>query len=75
MEVELQIRIVPTGQVMGVTITRASGDPAFDQSAVCAVERAGRFDRLQELARKDPLLFEQYFRKFNLVFRPEDLRL
>ncbi len=75
MQVELQIRIVPTGQVMGVVVTRSSGDPAFDQSAVSAVERAGRFDRLQELARKDPLLFEQYFRKFTLVFRPEDLRL
>ncbi|MFZ2209724.1 MAG: cell envelope integrity protein TolA [Porticoccaceae bacterium] len=75
MQVELQIRIVPTGQVMGVAVTRSSGDPAFDQSAVSAVERAGRFDRLQELARKDPLLFEQYFRKFTLVFRPEDLRL
>lgn len=75
MQVELQIRIVPTGQVMGVVVTRSSGDPAFDQSAITAVERAGRFDRLQELARKDPLLFEQYFRKFTLVFRPEDLRL
>ena len=75
MQVELQIRIVPTGQVMGVVVTRSSGDPAFDQSAITAVERAGRFDRLQELARKDPLLFEQNFRKFTLVFRPEDLRL
>lgn len=75
MQVELQIRIVPTGQVMGVAVTRSSGDPAFDQSAITAVERAGRFDRLQELARKDPLLFEEYFRKFTLVFRPEDLRL
>lgn len=75
MQVELQIRIVPTGQVMGVVVTRSSGDPAFDQSAITAVERAGRFDRLQELARKDPLLFEQYFRKFTLIFRPEDLRL
>lgn len=75
MQVELQIQIVPTGQVMGVVVMRSSGDPAFDQSAVSAVQRAGRFDRLQELARKDPLLFEQYFRRFNLIFRPEDLRL
>lgn len=75
MQVELQIRMVPTGQVMGVAVTRSSGDPAFDQSAITAVERVGRFDRLQELARKDPLLFEQNFRKFTLVFRPEDLRL
>lgn len=75
MQVELQIQIVPTGQVMGVVVTRSSGDAAFDQSAVSAVQRAGRFERLQELAHKDPLSFEQYFRRFKLVFRPEDLRL
>lgn len=75
MQVELQVRLVPTGQVMGVSVTRSSGDPAFDQSAVNAVQQVGRFDRLQELSRKDPLLFEQNFRTLNLTFRPDDLRL
>jgi colicin import membrane protein len=75
MEVELQVRLVPTGQVMSVAVVRSSGDPAFDQSAVNAVQQVGRFDRLQELSRKDPLLFEQNFRTLNLTFRPDDLRL
>ena len=75
MQVELQVRLVPTGQVMGVAVVRSSGDPAFDQSAVNAVQQVGRFDRLQELSRKDPLLFEQNFRTLNLTFRPDDLRL
>lgn len=75
MQVELQVRLVPTGQVMGVAVIRSSGDPAFDQSAVNAVQQVGRFDRLQELSRKDPLLFEQNFRTLNLTFRPDDLRL
>lgn len=75
MQVELQVRLVPTGQVMGVSVVRSSGDPAFDQSAVNAVQQVGRFDRLQELSRKDPLLFEQNFRTLNLTFRPDDLRL
>ncbi|MFZ5654247.1 MAG: cell envelope integrity protein TolA, partial [Pseudomonadota bacterium] len=75
MEVQLRIRLVPTGQVMGVSVVRSSGDPAFDQSAVNAVQQAGRFERLQELARKDPLLFERTFRTLTLTFRAEDLRL
>ena len=75
MEAVLQVRLVPTGQVMGVAVVRSSGDPAFDQSAVNAVQQVGRFDRLQELSRKDPLAFEQNFRTLNLTFRPDDLRL
>lgn len=75
MEAVLQVRLVPTGQVMGVSVIRSSGDPAFDQSAVNAVQQVGRFERLQELSRKDPLLFERTFRTLTLTFRPEDLRL
>jgi len=75
MEAVLQVRLVPTGQVMGVSVIRSSGDPAFDQSAVNAVQQVGRFERLQELSRKDPMLFERTFRTLTLTFRPEDLRL
>ena len=75
MEVVLQVRLVPTGQVMGVSVTRSSGDPAFDQSAINAVQQVGRFERLQELSRQDPRAFEQNFRTLNLTFRPDDLRL
>ena len=72
MEVELLIQLVPTGQVISVAVLKASGNDAFDRSAEQAVHKAGRFDKLQELP---PRVFEQYFRKLRLVFRPEDLRL
>jgi TonB family protein len=72
MEVELLIQLVPTGQVVSVMISKSSGNPAFDRSAEQAVHKAGRFDKLKELP---PWVFNDYFRKLRLVFRPEDLRL
>lgn len=72
MEVELLIQLVPTGQVVSVMISKSSGNAAFDRSAEQAVQKAGRFDKLKELP---PRVFEDYFRKLRLVFRPEDLRL
>ncbi|CAH0991623.1 hypothetical protein SIN8267_01732 [Sinobacterium norvegicum] len=72
MEVLLQIHLVPTGEVSSVEILKGSGSAVFDQSAVRAVNKAERFVELQDLP---PAVFEQYFRRFNLLFRPEDLRL
>jgi colicin import membrane protein len=72
MEVLLQIHLVPTGEVASVEILQGSGSAVFDQSALRAVNKAERFVELQDLS---PALFEQYFRRFNLLFRPEDLRL
>ena len=66
------IQLVPTGQVVSVMIVQSSGNGAFDRSAEQAVHKAGRFDKLKELP---PRVFETYFRKLRLVFRPEDLRL
>ncbi len=72
MEVDLLIQLVPTGRVISVAVIKSSGNAAFDRSAEQAVRKAGQFDKLQELP---PKVFEQYFRKLRLVFRPEDLRL
>lgn len=72
MEVTLEIRLVPTGRVVGVTVVESSGNPAFDRSAEQAVLRVGQFDRLQGM---DSTIFERNFRRFRLRFRPEDLRL
>jgi TolA protein len=72
MEVELQIQLVPTGQVVSVLVIKSSGNAAFDRSAEQAVHKVGRFEKLQELPSR---VFEQNFRKLRLVFRPEDLRL
>ncbi|MDP4790041.1 MAG: cell envelope integrity protein TolA, partial [Haliea sp.] len=71
MEVLLSIQLIPTGEVVSVSVLRSSGDTAFDRSAVAAVERAGNFPELKNLP---PREFEQNFRRFRLLFRPEDLR-
>jgi len=72
MEAELALRLMPTGEVLNVTVIKSSGNGAFDRSAENAVRRAGQFPELQNLP---TAIFEQYFRKLRLKFRPEDLRL
>ncbi len=72
MKCELQIQLVPTGEVINVTIVKSSGNSAFDRSAEQAVKRVGRFEELQQMPSD---LFEQYFRQLTLVFNPQDLRL
>mgnify|MGYP003147122754 CR=1 FL=1 len=72
MEVELLVQLVPTGQVVSVVVVRSSGNKAFDRSAEQAVLKVGRFEKLKELP---PKVFETYFRKLPLIFRPDDLRL
>ena len=67
-EVELAIRLSPAGEVLAVSVARSSGDVVFDASARAAVRRLGHLALLQQLSRP---LFEQYFRRFRLLFRPQ----
>ena len=67
----LSIQLVPTGEVVGVSVLQSSGNFAFDRSAMNAVERAGRFP---EVAQLEDRIFEANFRRFQLIFKPEDLR-
>ena len=67
----LSIQLVPTGEVVGVSVLQSSGNIAFDRSAMTAVERTGRFP---EVAKLDNRTFEANFRRFQLIFKPEDLR-
>ncbi len=70
MQAILQIRMLPTGELVDATITRSSGDPAFDRSAENAVYRAAPFRELQNL----PInVFNANFRTLSLIFEPEDL--
>ena len=71
MEALLTIQLIPTGEVISVSVTKSSGSSAFDRSAVNAVEKAGSFPELQNLPAGE---FEKTFRRFRLLFRPEDLR-
>ena len=71
MEVLLIISLVPTGEVVGISVSTSSGSTAFDRSAIAAVERVARFPEVTVLSISD---FERYFRRFPLRFKPEDLR-
>jgi colicin import membrane protein len=71
MEALLAIQLVPTGEIVSVSVLRSSGSTAFDRSAINAVEKAGSFPELKNLP---PREFEKTFRRFQLLFRPEDLR-
>ena len=66
----LQIRMLPTGELLSASITLSSGDAAFDRSVENAVYRAAPFRELQVL----PInLFNMNFRTLSLIFQPEDL--
>ena len=68
MQARLRVDLVPSGDLLGVTILDSSGNPAFDRSAEQAVRKVGRFD-----VPKESRLFEKSFRRFTLLFKPEDL--
>jgi len=72
MKVVLMIQLIPNGQVVDVSIASSSGNDSFDRSAVAAVKKAERFPELQQLPAH---VFDEHFRRFKMVFNPEDLRL
>jgi len=65
-----RIQIVPTGDILDVSIVQSSGDAAFDRSAESAIYRVGRFTELQGMPIR---MFNDNFRSLLLTFRPEDL--
>ncbi|NQV70030.1 MAG: cell envelope integrity protein TolA [Pseudohongiella sp.] len=70
MRAVLQIRMLPTGELLEASITESSNDPAFDRSAENAVYKAAPFRELQNL----PInVFTANFRTLSLIFQPEDL--
>lgn len=72
MQVSIELRLVPTGRIVGVTIIKSSGDVAFDRAAQQAAFKAEHFKELQTM---DSEIFEKYFRQVRVIFSPEDLRL
>ena len=68
MQAKLLVELVPIGDVVAVTLLESSGSAAFDRSAQAAVKKARRFE-----VPKESEIFERYFRRFTLLFRPEDL--
>ena len=68
MEAELLVELIPTGEVVSVTLVSSSGNTAFDRSAEAAVRKVRRFQVPEDIG-----LFEARFRQFTLQFKPEDL--
>ncbi len=62
----VRVRLVPGGEVLTATVSRSSGDPAFDRSVEAAVYKATPLPVPQEQK-----LFE-YFREIEFVFSPEN---
>ncbi|MVF10747.1 cell envelope integrity protein TolA [Ketobacter sp. MCCC 1A13808] len=69
MTVVLDIQLLPGGELKSVRIEDSSGNQAFDNSAMLAVQSAGRFS-----VPPDPKLFDRHFRAFKMRFKPGDLR-
>ncbi len=68
MSAEILITLVPTGEIVQVKLTKTSGNQAFDSSALNAIQKVSKFDGL-DMGRR---LFDNNFRKFTLVFNPEN---
>ena len=72
MQALIELRLVPTGRIVGIKILQSSGDSAFDRSVEQAAYKAAPFSELKSM---EPRIFEQYFRSVKVLFNPEDLRL
>jgi len=68
MSAEILITLVPTGEIVQVKLTKTSGNQAFDSSALNAVQKVSKFEGL-DMGRR---FFDNNFRKFTLVFNPEN---
>lgn len=72
MSVTVTIQMLPDGTITNASVTRSSGDVAFDNSAVAAVRNVGRIPEMQQL---DRATFDKMYRKRAMIFKPEDLSL
>jgi colicin import membrane protein len=70
MQCVMLIRLLPSGDVQAVQITKSSGDKAFDRAAEDAVFRASPLPVSLSSAGK---LFNSTFREFNFRFAPRNL--
>ena len=68
MSARLQVELIPTGEIILVFVSESSGNESFDRSAEQAVRKVRRFD-----VPADNGLFESHFRRFYLLFKPDDL--
>ena len=68
MEVQLAISMLPSGEIVNVTVIKKSADEAFDRSAIIAVKSLDIVRGIDKMPRN---IFNRNFRNFILVFAPE----
>lgn len=68
--VELMIQMLPDGTITNVTVSRSSGNAAFDTSAVNAAKNLGRIPEIQKL---DSNTFNQLYRQRKFIFKSKGL--
>ena len=69
MKTVLRIQLIPTGQVVSVAVVKGSGNAAFDRAAERAVNKVRKFEKIKDMPSR---LFERKFRRFSIIFDPED---
>jgi len=67
--VEIELQLLPTGEILDSNVIKTSGNKNFDVSALSAIARVGKFVNISMPSK----LFDENFRKFTLVFRAENL--
>lgn len=67
--VEIELQLLPTGEILDSNVIKTSGNKNFDVSALSAITRVGKFVNISMPSK----LFDKNFRKFTLVFRAENL--
>lgn len=72
MSVQIRMSMLPDGTITDATVTRSSGDSAFDNSAVAAIKSVGRIAEMRSLDRST---FDRMYRQRTMIFKPEDLSL
>lgn len=70
MVAEVRINLSPFGDLLDITLVQSSGNEPFDRSVMQAIRNAAPFTEFRNLDRR---IFDEYFRRITIRFRPEDL--
>ncbi|ABC31607.1 TolA family protein [Hahella chejuensis KCTC 2396] len=66
LKAELQLQLLPTGELLSVKVVKSSGNSAFDQSAISAANAVRKYS-----VPSDPGLFNREFRNVTFIFNPK----
>lgn len=66
-EVIVEVRLLPSGEVVSANVVRSSGDQACDRSVETAVWKASPLP-----ISPDPSVYQRLFRQFNFRFKPDE---